>query len=62
MNLAFAIWFVSSMLNRPQTCKPQPYFSHNELPNQRKTSVPCQADLNKKDLKYKQLQNNITEK
>ena len=48
MNLAFDIRVVSSV-NRPQTCKPQPFCSHNELPNQRKTSVMTmssrQADL-----------------
>ena len=29
-----SIWysFISSMPNRPQTCKPQPFCSHNELP------------------------------
>ena len=51
------------MLNRPQTCKPQPFCSHIELPNQRKTSIPCQAgkQICWKNLKYAQSQNNITE-
>ena len=37
LDLEFAIRFVSSMLNRPQTYTPQHFYSHNELSNQRKT-------------------------